>query len=448
MIALVTMAVLIVPCLIDDTSDAVAYEEIDKITITGLDVPGIGDISDNIDWSKIAFGGEYGIAGTGFEKHNGTEWVPYNEITDVVNRDSAYRIKIILQPYDVYIFSSDLTDDDITINGEKGKIGEYINAGNKKFISVYYEYETNTDEPDYYGIAVATKVIDEGTEVTSTVDVTSENCEDVLGNGTVSYDPTTKTLTLNNYVYNGDGLEGEVKCAIEADSPTEGLSVVLVGTNSITVNGSSSAGMVFFGDGDLTIKGNGSLTINVGMQGLFLADYTGKIKIDSGNIDITTTTDASFAIATEDFIMNGGNLKITTKMFGIVTLSEDGTFCINGGSLEISTAWAGYSFVYVDIRNESYNPVTPDLSGYVGEYDITASAKQDGSDAVVYDEYYISTYKYIKIAGESSGGSEPSGSGGSGDDGGLSTGVIVGIVVGVIAVIGVGVFFFIKFKPL
>ena len=100
-------------------------------------------------------------------------------------------------------------DDDITINGEKGKIGEYINAGNKKFISVYYEYETNTDEPDYYGIAVATIIKEFGVEVTSTVNVTSENCEDVLGNGTVSYDPTTKTLTFNNYVYNGDGLEGE-----------------------------------------------------------------------------------------------------------------------------------------------------------------------------------------------------------------------------------------------
>ena len=40
------------------------------------------------------------------------------------------------------------------------------------------------------------------------VDITTENYEDVLGDGTVSYDPTTNTLTLNNYVYNGEGLVG------------------------------------------------------------------------------------------------------------------------------------------------------------------------------------------------------------------------------------------------
>ena len=33
--------------------------------------------------------------------------------------------------------------------------------------------------------------------------VTSDNLNDVLGDGTVSFDPTTNTLTLNNFSYTG-----------------------------------------------------------------------------------------------------------------------------------------------------------------------------------------------------------------------------------------------------
>lgn len=245
---------------------------------------------------------------------------------------------------------------------------------------------------DNYGITIAKK---NGTETVGVL-IIPENCTDVLGDGTVSYDPTTNTLTLNGYKYDGEGAEDDDigYYGLMADLPVEGLTVVLVGENSIKISGSNSAGMVFFGNSDLTIKGDGSLTINTGMQGIVMAQNSSTIKIDGGNIDITTT---AIAVSTKNFVMTGGNLKITTNMFGFATLSADGAFCINGGSVEISTANAGYAFIYADIEHETYNPIKPDLSGYVGACKMIAGNNADGSDATDFNEGYLSSYKYVKV---------------------------------------------------
>ena len=242
-----------------------------------------------------------------------------------------------------------------------------------------------------YNITIA----DKDGSTTVGVDITTENYEDVLGDGTVSYDPTTNTLTLNNYVYNGEGLGGAgVPCAITADTPIEGLTIVLVGTNSITVSGGGSAGMAFFGGGGLTVKGNGSLFINAGAYGIVLVESSDGINIDGGNIHITTTEAMSAGIMALDFVMTSGDLKITASTVGIGTSKEDG-ICINGGSVEIGTAVGGYSFIYIDT---DLNPVKPDTSNYVGDYNMTASVNTNGSDASEFNEGYLTSYKYIKIA--------------------------------------------------
>ncbi|MBR2385046.1 MAG: hypothetical protein IKA99_05535 [Clostridia bacterium] len=242
-----------------------------------------------------------------------------------------------------------------------------------------------------YNITIA----DKDGSTTVGVDITTENYEDVLGDGTVSYDPTTNTLTLNNYVYNGEGLVGDaVPCAITADTPIEGLTILLVGTNSITVSGGGSAGMAFFGGGGLTVKGNGSLVINAGAYGIVLVESSDGINIDGGNIHITTTEAMSAGIMALDFVMTSGDLKITASTVGIGTSKEDG-ICINGGSVEIGTAVGGYSFIYMDT---DLNPVKPDTSNYVGDYNMTAGVNTNGSDASEFNEGYLSSYKYIKIA--------------------------------------------------
>ncbi|MEI3410083.1 MAG: carbohydrate-binding domain-containing protein [Christensenellales bacterium] len=248
-----------------------------------------------------------------------------------------------------------------------------------------------------YGITIADK---DESGATVGVEITSENYTDVLGDGTVSYDPTTNTLTLNNYVYNGEGWGGDdVPCAIMADFPAEGLTIVLAGTNSITVSGVSGsefAGMVFFGEGDLTIKGNGSLVINAGTHGIVLVECSGRIKIDGGNIDITTTEAMSVGIMALDFVITSGSLKITTQMIGVGTPNEDGIH-VNGGEVEIDTTMGGYAYIYLDFEHMSFNPIKPELSGYVGAYKMTAGMNQDGSDASDFNEVYLNSYKYVKV---------------------------------------------------
>ena len=84
--------------------------------------------------------------------------------------------------------------------------GSYLNAAT-------YEYHAAK-----YGLFVG------GTEVTSA------NAADVLGNGTVSYDPDSQTLTLNNATITNVNTAG---CSIGVDpGATLPLTVALEGTNS------------------------------------------------------------------------------------------------------------------------------------------------------------------------------------------------------------------------
>lgn len=458
---------------------------INSVSVSAIDLPEIGESFVYPEETALTYGGEYIAVSCWLYKYTGTEWVDYGEDTDIIEHSVMYRYVLTLRPNAGYTFSEDITDDNVTINGKDGEvIMTYPDDAFTTMVEVALEFSYEAPATDY-NITIA----DKDGSTTVGVDITTENYEDVLGDGTVSYNPTTNTLTLNNYVYNGVGAEDEDigYYGLMADLPTEGLTIVLVGNNSITVSGSNSAGMIFVGDSDLTIKGDGSLTINVGRQGICLAEYSvnGKIKIDGGNINITATDSASFAIAAKNFVMTGGNLKITTNMFGFATLSADGAFCINGGSVEISTAYAGYAFIYADIEHETYNPIKPDLSGYVGAYKMTAGINVDGSDATDFNEGYLSSYKYVKVepthvhdhgttwesdannhwnecsCGDKAnvGAHEDSDNNGKCDtcdyqmsngggaaetpdkpNNGLSTGAIVGIVVGGVAVAGLGGF--------
>ena len=70
---------------------------------------------------------------------------------------------------------------------------------------------------------------------------------------------------------------------------------------------------------------------------------------------------------------------------------------MNGGSVEIGTAVGGYAFIYLDNEHATLNPVKPDTSNYVGDYNLTAGVNTNGSDASEFNEGYLSSYKYVKI---------------------------------------------------
>ena len=363
-------------------------EYIESISVSGADLPEVGETSDDMMFSpdSLTYGGAYKMVGRSFEKYTGTEWVDYDEALEY---GVKYRVSLVLAPNVGYAFADSITSDDVTFNGKAGIFETLISGVGYAVVCYEFSYEAPATD---YGITIAKK---NGTDTVGVL-ITEENYANVLGDGTVSYDPTTNTLTLNGYKYEGEGAEDDDigYYGLMADLPVEGLTIVLVGENSIKISASNSVGMALFGNSDLTIKGDGSLTINTGMQGIVMAENSSTIKIEGGNIDITTT---AVAVSIKDFVMTGGNLKITTNMFGFATLSADGAFCINGGSVEISTAYAGYAFIYVDFERETYNPIKPDLSGYVGAYKMTAGVNADGSDATDFNGGYLNSYKYVKV---------------------------------------------------
>ena len=362
---------------------------ITSISVSNLVLPTAGQTAADWDFNPgmLTFGGNYEFDDCGMKEYNGTEWVLTE--SDTILTGVRYRFFIELSADEGYSFSPELTSDDVTIGDYDAVLLEVDPSGEFATVAAEFSYEAPATD---YGITIAKK---NGTDTVGVL-ITEENYTDALGDGTVSFDPATNTLTLNGYKYEGEGAEDDDigYYGLMADLPVEGLTIVLVGENSIKISASNSAGMVFFGNSDLTIKGDGSLTINTGMQGIVMFENSGSMKINGGNIDITTT---ALAVSTKDFVMTGGNLKITTNMFGFATLSADGAFCINGGSVEISTAYAGYAFIYVDIERETYNPIKPDLSGYVGAYKMTAGINADGSDATDFNEVYLSSYKYVKV---------------------------------------------------
>lgn len=98
-------------------------------------------------------------------------------------------------------------------------------------------------EPAEYGLSVGG------------VAVTSANAEDVLGDGTVSYDPSTRTLTLENASI--AGTDTGTGSAIESEIGKP------LGLVTIEVVGASSCGSIMLHDGcSLAITGSGSLTVS------------------------------------------------------------------------------------------------------------------------------------------------------------------------------------------
>ena len=97
------------------------------------------------------------------------------------------------------------------------------------------------------------------------VQITNANASNITGEGitgAVSYDSTTKTLTLNNATITGVH-EFSVFDDVSGIYGKETLKINLIGNNTITGsdNGGSSYG-IYIDDGNLTFTGTGSLTVS------------------------------------------------------------------------------------------------------------------------------------------------------------------------------------------
>lgn len=123
-------------------------------------------------------------------------------------------------------------DRSIPVYVPKGSIAAYQSAKDWKEFTNIQAYTKN------YGLYVKGE------------QVTFDNCGDILGDGTVSYDEISNTLTLNNANITYDGTE---VIAIYQD-----LTIICIGNNTLTTNTSSC---ILNDVGSVTITGSGTLSL-------------------------------------------------------------------------------------------------------------------------------------------------------------------------------------------
>ena len=156
---------------------------------------------------------------------------------------------------------------------------------------------------------------------------TSEKLSIACGEGTASYDPNTKTLTLNNAtITNGGKSDESPKYGIRVVGDTD-LTIKLSGTNSITLD--NGGGIFADGSSDnYNIIGDGKLTINVKWDALYTLN---------GNISIS----------------EGAKLDITSAQGCGITSYNKGILSIDGAKVAVSSYYTAASAKELEVKNGS-----------------------------------------------------------------------------------------------
>lgn len=157
------------------------------------------------------------------------------------------------------------------------------------------------------------------------VDVTYLNASDITGegiSGTVTYDPTTKTLTLDNATIYSAYLGGTITSAIETDLD---LTIQLVGNNTVygdlPSGAATSSHRYAINCGGITFKGDGSLTVTAsdsdGGSFYYAIHSDNNITID-GNCTITAISNSGRALSSyyETLIANNSTVLASTSATG------------------------------------------------------------------------------------------------------------------------------------
>ncbi len=145
-------------------------------------------------------------------------------------------------------------------------------------------------------------------------DIDADNLSDVFGDGTVSYDPETNTLTLKDFTYNGTdyGIWSQI-----------GLNIELIGNNKVY----TEIGL-FFGitESNIYIGGTGTLDLQTGCEAIMVsAEGNGKLTIGGGvKLLIDTNND-------EGIYMYGDSMELVLKDRAVVQMgSEDAPIAEEG----------------------------------------------------------------------------------------------------------------------
>lgn len=226
-------------------------------------------------------------------------------------------------------------------------------------------------------------------------DITSQNAADVFGDGKVSYDVTTNTLTLNGYTYSGEGtgFTEDEYAAIVCD---KGIHIKLVGENTIEMTEGSNAGGIVVLEGDCTITGTG--TLNVLADGAGIAAAEGSITVKSGKLVFGTgLRPITRGIMGLGVIIEDGDIDIIADACGIYAMVPAMGITIKGGNVSIATTMEGGAYWTLDYGVGEPVYCAPDVTEYEN-CKIMASVNITGSGAVEYNPEDMESYKFVEIS--------------------------------------------------
>ena len=205
-------------------------------------------------------------------------------------------------------------------------------------------------------------------------------------------------LTLKNFSYTGVGLGyGDGKyAAIYSDKAFE---LVLVGSSTVKATNDTVDPSGIYAGADLTISGDGSLTITAEDQGVFAAN--GNVTVNSGNVKITApgygidanaskkaitvnggtvTVDAECGIRTKTATVAGGSVTVTASDIGMSVSS----LTISGGNVAVTATNNGINASGVTVKDGNVT-VTADGIGVnatanviIEKGNVNVTAKKDG----------------------------------------------------------------------
>lgn len=205
--------------------------------------------------------------------------------------------------------------------------------------------------------------------------VTTQNKKDILGDGTASYDPETKTLTLENatldelYPMHSDaGLPSAAYAIVGAGD----LTIRLIGENTIAVGRSSFCHGRSDHSFDGPIVGIGTAD-NDAWRSSLTADDSFAITFEGdGSLTIRTDGEESAAIhAVGDVTVNGPALTLRAKYSGLT--SEKGSFTMNAGTVDIDTAQMSCVALSGSTARFTVNGGTLRLNGGTDSYAVSMS---------------------------------------------------------------------------
>jgi surface protein len=301
-------------------------------------ITGTGTITTNC--IRVANGKELTIGGGCTVNANRVEGVKKTET--LVLRNAQTRLEVTGSSYgNIYDFASVTMYDGLHISmpvgGSYNTTNQYVvNASGSKATGVVISGDTDYN----YGLNVA------GTAVKA------ENCSDVLGDGTVSYDPDTRTLTLTDAT-----LENSTASGIQVTTTYayDDLTIRLVGDNVISKTGIYMPMPLRC---HTTITGTGTLTI-----------------ANNGDIDLR---------AAKNLVIEGG---CTINAHAIGGYSGNGTLTVRGAGTQINLTYSIFDFASVTLE-DGLNYLKP----FGGSYDTDIHYVVDGDGNKVTNGVMVGAY--------------------------------------------------------